>query len=300
MLDSLHHLLLIVEHGTFTEAARRAHLSQPALTASIHRLEAAFDATLLHRGRKGATLTAAGEALLPRARAALAAVDEGRRAVEEVLELRTGEVRMGAGATACTYLLPREIARFRRAHPGVTFRLRETTTGEAKQAVLEGDLDLAVTSSATDAKDDPAWAMVEDELWRVDELILVASPELALEGASYLTFRPGSTTRELFQATFPEADVVMELGSIAAVKGHVRAGVGVALVSRDAVGDDLRRRKMVRVADQRTPVERELRLVHRGRSRLAPAVAALRQQLLESPKRGRRNQKTPRKKRSVR
>ena len=127
MLDSLEHFLLILEHGTFTEAARRAHLSQPALTASIRRLEEAFGATLLHRGRKGATPTAAGEALLPRARAALAAVDEGRRAIEEVLELRTGEVRMGAGATACTYLLPKEIARFRRAYPGVTYRLRETT-----------------------------------------------------------------------------------------------------------------------------------------------------------------------------
>lgn len=291
MLDSLQHLLLIVEHGTFTEAARRAHLSQPALTASIRRLEEAFGATLLHRGRKGASPTAAGEALLPRARAALAAVDEGRRAVEEVLELRTGEVRMGAGATACTYMLPKEIARFRRTYPGVTYRLRETTTDEAKQAVLEGDLDLAVTSSATGAAhDDPAWSMLEDELWRVDRLILVAAPDLPREGASYLTFRPGSTTRELFQATFPEADVVMELGSIAAVKGHVRAGVGIALVSQDAVTDDLRRRKMVRLADPRTPVERELRLVHRGRARLAPAVAALREQLLA----GCRKKKAPR------
>ena len=295
MLDSLQHLLLIVEHGTFTEAARRAHLSQPALTASIRRLEEAFGASLLHRGRKGASLTAAGEALLPRARAALAAVDEGRRAVEEVLELRSGEVRMGAGATACTYMLPKEIARFQRTYPGVTYRLRETTTEEAKQAVLEGDLDLAVTSSVTGAPhDDPAWAMLDDELWRVDELILVAAPDLPPEGASYLTFRPGSTPRELFQATFPEADVVMELGSIAAVKGHVRAGVGIALVSLDAVRDDLRRRKMVRVPDPRTPVERELRLVHRGRERLAPAVAALREQLLE-PKR-----KAPRKKRGAR
>ncbi len=180
----------------------------------------------------------------------------------------------------------------------MTFRLRETTTDEAKQAVLEGDLDLAVTSSATGVDGDPAWAMLEDELWRVDELILVAAPELELEGASYLTFRPGSTTRALFQATFPEADVVMELGSIAAVKGHVRAGVGVALVSKDAVTDDLRRRKMVRVPDPRTPVERELRLVHRGRSRLAPAVAALREQLLE-PRRERRKKKTPHKKRGA-
>ena len=292
MLDSLRHLLLIVEHGTFTEAARRAPLSQPALTASIRRLEEAFGAPLLHRNRKGATPTAAGRALLPRARAALAAVEEGHRAVDEVLELRVGEVRLGAGATACTYFLPKEIARFRREHPGVRFLLRETTTGEGREAVLQGDLDLVVTSSAMDAPhDDPAWAMLDDELWKVDELILVAAPDLDLDGAPYLTFRPGSTTRALFTARFPEGEIVMELHSIAAVKGHVRAGLGIALVSREAVRDDLPRRKMVRVPDDRTPLKRELRLVHRGLERLSPAVAALRQQLLESGHRERERQR---------
>ena len=281
MLDSFRHLALIVEHGTFTEAAKHAHLSQPALTASIQRLEEAFGAQLLHRGRRGARLTAAGEALLPRALAALAAVDEAHRAVEEVLELRVGEVTLGAGATACTYLLPAEIARFRESHPGVRFRLRETTTEEAREAVLQGDLDMAVTSAAAGERHEgPGWELLDDELWRVDELILVAGPDLELDGASYLTFRPGSTTRDIFTAAFPEADLVMELGSIAAVKGHVRAGLGIALVSRDAVGDDLERGKMVQVDDSRTPILRELRLVHRGRERLSPAVAALRDQLL--------------------
>src|SRR5215212_2052563 len=100
MLESLRHFLLITEHGTFTRAARRAHLSQPALTASIHKLEEELGARLFHRGRTGAALTAAGEALVPRARAALAAVADARRAVAEIEGLRSGEVRLGAGATA--------------------------------------------------------------------------------------------------------------------------------------------------------------------------------------------------------
>ena len=82
MLDELRHLLLIVEHRTFTAAARHAHLSQPALSASVRRLEEELGARLLDRGRHGATLTAEGEALLPRAQAALAAFEDGRRAVE--------------------------------------------------------------------------------------------------------------------------------------------------------------------------------------------------------------------------
>ena len=72
MVEELRHFLLIAAHGTFTEAARRAHLSQPALTASMRRLEAAVGARLLLRGPGGASLTAAGEALRPHAEAVLA------------------------------------------------------------------------------------------------------------------------------------------------------------------------------------------------------------------------------------
>src|SRR3954469_5816811 len=102
MLDELRHFLLVVEHGTFTEAARRSRLTQPALSASIRRLEEHFGARLLHRGRAGAEATAAGEALVPRARAVFAAISEAERAVREIEGLDAGEVRLGAGATVCT------------------------------------------------------------------------------------------------------------------------------------------------------------------------------------------------------
>ena len=74
--------------------------------------------------------------------------------------------------------------------------------------------------------------------------------------------------------------MIMELGSIAAVKGNVRAGIGVALVSENAVQDDLRRGLMVQVAHPATPIIRELRVVHRGVERLPPAAAALRERLI--------------------
>src|SRR5689334_10647954 len=128
MIEELRHFLLIADHGTFTEAARRAHLSQPALSASIRRLEDQLGARLLHRGPGGAALTAAGDALAPRARAALAAIEDGRRAVAEVAGLHAGEVRLGAGATATTYRLPPVLAQFRRRHPGVRFLVREAYT----------------------------------------------------------------------------------------------------------------------------------------------------------------------------
>lgn len=277
MIDELRHFLLIVEHGTFTEAARRAHLSQPALTASIRRLEGWFGARLFSRGPAGAAPTASGAALVPRARAAIAAVQDGRRAVAEIEGLHAGEVRLGAGATACTYLLPPALAAFRAEHPGVRFLLREAITDEVLDALHAGELDLGVITTE------------DGEPWYDDQLILVAAPDLSNpREAPFVTFARGSTTRALLEQHFPGAEIVMELGSIAAVKGNVRAGIGVALVSRAAVEHDLSVGRLVEVAHPATPILRPLRIVHRGVDRLPPAAARLRALLLERrPKRHR-------------
>ncbi len=72
----------------------------------------------------------------------------------------------------------------------------------------------------------------------------------------------------------------MELSSIAAVKGHVRAGVGVALLSRDAVARDLAQGSLEVLPHPATPIARVLSLVHLGTERLSPAAAALRAMLL--------------------
>ena len=283
MLDELRCLLLIVEHRSFTAAARPAHLSQPALSAAIRRLEEHFGARLLHRDRRGVEPTAAGRALQPRARAALAAVEDGRRAVAEVEGLGAGEVRIGGGATACTYFLPGPLAEFRRRHPGVRFQVREAYPDALHAAVEAGEIDLAVVSGRGI---DP---------WRADELILVAPPaRLAAWPADapppFIALPPGSATRAAIERHFPRADVVMELGSISSIKGNVRAGIGMALVSRVAVASDLAAGHLVEVASAKTPIRRRLSLLHRGVDRLPPAAAALRRLLLDEakarPKRG--------------
>ena len=186
MLDEIRHFVLAVDAGTVTAAARAAGLSQPALTASLQRLEAAMGARLLHRGRRGAELTAEGEALLPHARAALAAVEDGRRAVAEITDLARGEVRVGGGATACTYLLPAALARFRQRFPHIRLSLREGLPDRLRAALDAGDLDLVVIAAE------------DGEAWLDDELILIASPDLeAPEAAPLVTLLPGSSTRAM-------------------------------------------------------------------------------------------------------
>jgi DNA-binding transcriptional LysR family regulator len=270
MVDELRHFLLVVEHGTFTEAARRAHLTQPSLSASIARLEAALGARLLHRDRHGSSLTAAGEALVPRAREVLGALENARRAVSEVAGLRAGEVRVGAGATVCTYYLPAILKRYRERFPAVGIKLRELTSAEVFDALHEGAIDLGVVTGGT-----------VGERWRDDALVLVVKPGVDPVGAPLVTFPRGASTREHVDRLFPRAEIAMELSSIATVKGHVRAGLGVALLSRTAVENDLAAGRLALVDDRRLPVTRTLRLVHRGADRLSPAAAALRAMIRE-------------------
>jgi DNA-binding transcriptional LysR family regulator len=280
VIDGFRHLLLIVETGTFTEAARRAHLSQPAISASIRRLEEALGARLLDRGPGGVRLTAAGQAVLPHAQAAIAAVEDAGRAAAEVVGLVRGEVRLGAGPTPCTYILPPLLAAFRRAHPGVRVRLRIANNEGVWDALRQGRIDLAIVSRVSV----PAtldWA--EMEPWQSDELVLVASPSADDEALrEVVTYPRGSVLRRIVDERFPELDIAMELGSISATLAHVREGIGVALVSRICVEQELAAGELVAVPDARLPISRRLVLVHRGLERLPPAAVRLREVLHEA------------------
>jgi len=281
MLDPLRHFLLIAEHATFTTAARHAHVSQPALTASIRRLEQSLDCRLFDRGRHGATLTEAGQTLLPHARAAVVAVDEGERAVGALDRLEAGEVRVGGGSTACTYLLPPVLATFRKKFPKVAVRLRELPEDLAVDEFDAGDLDLVVASAAK-----------RGELFRDETVVLVAAPDVDPASLPFITFTRGSAVRALLDRHFPDAIIAMELASISTVKGSVRAGLGVALISRTAVITDLALGRLVEVKDPRTPIPRPLYVISRGVERLSPAARALRAMLLaDAPKRPRRRRR---------
>ena len=225
---------------------------------------------LLHRLPRGARPTASGRALIPHAQAALSAVEAGRRAVMEVEGLDAGEVRLGGGATACTYMLPPLLAAFRKRYPDVRVRLRETMTPLVREELRAGRVDLGIAEG-------------DGELWCEDELIIVRAADSDLEpgpGAPFVAFTHGASMRKLQDQHFPEVEVVAELASIASVKGHVRAGIGLSLLSRAAVENDLALGTLVEVPEARTPLKRKLVLCHPGLDRLSPAGRALRELLL--------------------
>lgn len=230
-----------------TRAAQRLGVSQPALSSMLKKLEAEVGAPLLHRTGKGVALTDAGRLFLEHAEEALRSADDAVASVRQLLGLERGMIRLGGGATATTYLLPRVVSAFRKRHPALRFYIREAGSSAVAQSVLAGELDLGIVTLPL--RGPGAEDLMTIELAR-DELRLIVPPRHGLagrksfrwadlHGAPLVAFEAGSAVRELIDAGAAAAsvslDIAMELRSIDSIKQMVAAGIGVAFVSRFAL-----------------------------------------------------------------
>ncbi|MEV7615553.1 LysR family transcriptional regulator [Streptomyces sp. NPDC089799] len=145
-LRQLRYFVAVVEEGGFTRAAARLHLAQPGLSAQVRQLERELGQPLLDRSGRSVTLTEVGRAVLPYARAALAAADSVRQTVDTYTGLLRGRVTLGlvSGATGRAFDIAGLLADFHQAHPALEVALTEDTTERMQAALLGGELDIAV------------------------------------------------------------------------------------------------------------------------------------------------------------
>ncbi|MBC8013311.1 MAG: LysR family transcriptional regulator, partial [Methyloceanibacter sp.] len=130
-----HSLLAVAEHGTIGEAAARLGVSQSALSRRIQQFEEEMGAELVERSGRGVALTEAGHLVVTEGALLVERYRRMKGAVLEHLRLDAGTVRIGGGATAVSYLLPQAMARFRRKHPKIRFRLEEAGSRQVETAV---------------------------------------------------------------------------------------------------------------------------------------------------------------------
>lgn len=142
-LRQLLYFVAVAEEASFTRAAARLHVAQPGVSAQIRRLEREFGQDLLDRSGRTVRLTEVGAAVLPYARAALAAVAGARLAVDELTGLVRGRVAVGMVASCSSLDIPALLADFHRDHPAVEIALSEANSDHLVEAVQAGRLDLA-------------------------------------------------------------------------------------------------------------------------------------------------------------
>jgi DNA-binding transcriptional LysR family regulator len=143
-LRQLAYFVAVAEERNFTRAAQRIPIAQPAISQQIRRLESELGERLFVRDRRGIRLTAAGQALLPHARAMLADAAHARQAMAALSGLRTGRLAFGFVQPLPDRRLPGLLGAFHRQYPQIELRLLEDETDALLAALAAGQLDAAL------------------------------------------------------------------------------------------------------------------------------------------------------------
>ena len=261
-LRQLTYFVAVAEEGQFTRAAARVLVAQPAVSAQIGRLERELGEPLFHRHPRAVRLTEAGEALLPHARAALAAAERGRDTVASLRGVLHGRLRIGVSGPV-DHRLAETLGDFHRAHPAIEIVLTSEHNEPLLDALGEGDMDVGVVGAGVQ----PLPPRVRARVVAVEPLVLGVPPGHplgrrktitldALRDEPMITLVPGSGLRTVLENACHQAGfsprITAETGELGSLVELAAEGLGVAIVPRSAVqGADLAVVRITRPALQR-------------------------------------------------
>jgi DNA-binding transcriptional LysR family regulator len=230
----------VAMEGSFSRAAERLLLSQPAVSQHIRDLEASLGRALFRRGNRGVTLTEAGELLLETTRNILRLLAEAESAIAALDDRARGPVAIGATPGAGVYLLPGWIQSFRKRFPEITPLLRTGTTAVIAAEVAGGRLDLAIIEGELF----PEPPLRVQPLREIELRLVVGerhplgslaeAPLAALDGQAFIARPPGSHTRawtdQLFSQNGISPQIVAVFDNPEGIIHAVAAGLGVSLL----------------------------------------------------------------------
>jgi len=274
----------VAESGSISAAASEIHLSQSVVSRHVQALESVLGVRLLERLPRGVELTEAGSILAHYARRVFALEAEARVVMEDLRDLRAGELHIGASMTIGNYLLPPVLTAFHQRYPGVRVQLQIANTDSIQHQLRERRLDIGFTEGFVD----------DDELavdvFRHDELVVVVGPQHELSGVESVSAaalarfpcimrEPGSGTRAVVERALQERALRLQealaLSSAEAVKQAVMTGYGFAVTSRHTVDSELSSGLLIAVPVQDLTLKRPLHRLQIRHKRPSQAVMAL-------------------------
>ena len=285
-IESIRTFLSIAQLGNFTRAAAQLHRSQPAISRRIGLIEQELGAPLLERVRGGVRLTEAGQAFLPFAETALAAMKDGRDAVRATISEEAGDVSLALVGTLADTQIVDVLRKFARRSKSSSLDIRTASSQEVSDLVRRGEVMLGLRYFA-DASPEIALRVVGEE-----RMIVVCAPEhrlanrRALKGnllnERWIGF-PAARGRESFGHVLARQLIVAGLDdakittidSLTAQKRLVEAGFGIALVPASSVRDELRLKSLARIDAPLLRISIPVALIHRRKGYLNTAARAL-------------------------
>ena len=253
-LEQLVILQTVANDGSFKNAARSLFLTQPAVSLQIQNLEKQLKTTLFDRTKKQIELTESGNLLVRYSNRILTLCEESSRALDDLNELQSGKLIIGASQTTGTYLMPKIIGLFRQKYPTINVQLNVDSTRKIAWHIMNRQIDIGIVGGEIPKelkKILDITPYVEDEL----ALIVPQSHPFVKTGSikkedlynlKFITLDPQSTIRTVVDDTLSQngidvtrLKVEMELNSIEAIKNAVQSGLGAAFVSVSAITKEL-------------------------------------------------------------
>lgn len=283
----------VARHLNYTRAAEALHLTQPAVSMQVKQLEESLGVALFEQLGKRVHLTETGQEVLAYARSVNQQLDELESVLNRIKGLSGGRLRISVATTA-NYFIPTLLGRFSRRYPDVTVSLDVTNRETLLRQLNENTVDLVIMGQP------PAEADVEAEPFLDNPLVVVAPPEHPLAGKKriplkrlqeeiFLVRESGSGTRIAMERFFSERSMKlrtgMEVGSNEAIKQSVQAGLGLGLLSRATIEQELTLKRLVVLDIEDFPIMRHWFVVHRQGKRLSAAADAFKRFVLAEAKR---------------
>jgi len=285
-VQHLRTLLTIVEQGSLSAAAQTMHISQPAVTKQVQRLEQEMEATLLVRGpQQQVALTPAGEQVLAFARDTLTHFEALQEQLALLKTISHGSLAVAASTIPGEYLLPGLLAAFREQYPQTQVEVIIADTAEVTRRVLADEADVGFVGAAVER---PGLRL---ERLVADEVVLVVPPyhpfagrgRVAVEelrGQPLVMREEGSGTRRSVEGALAtagraltEKNVVLTLGSTQAVLQAVEQGLGLGFVSARAAAQAQADGHLVCVRLDGVDLRRDLSLAYLSQRLADPVVS---------------------------
>jgi LysR family transcriptional regulator, transcriptional activator of the cysJI operon len=274
----------LCDTGSLSRAARLNRVTQSAVSQQLRALELRFGRRLVERApRTSARPTEAGRLLYDESKLLLERFSALEARLRERPDVVSGTVRVATVYSVGLHTLPATIKSFIGRYPRVNVRLEYRRTDLVYQACLDGEIDLGIVALPRPRP------QLEVAPLRGDELVLALAPEdglargrrpslSALQGRPFIAFDRDIPTRRLVDLTLRRHGVtvrpVMELDNIETIKRSVEAGLGVSLLPRPALANEVRAGTLVARVPREGAIARSIGVIRRRGRELGPAARA--------------------------
>jgi LysR family hydrogen peroxide-inducible transcriptional activator len=243
-ITQLRYYLAVTELGSFSKAATRCHVSQPALTVQMQKLEARMGKLLLNRNHRRIVPTEAGMILIMRAKEILALVENAKCEIRNSDSIHAGKVSFGILPTIAPYFLTHVLDSYIARCPKTQVSVHENTTDQSLQLIESGKLDFGIISLPV--REDG----FETETLFSEEMLLAIPPQHPLSkkrqiftddlrSEKFILLREEHCLGNQVIGFCNQHDfhprIVFECGQLATVQSLVEAGIGISLIPQMAI-----------------------------------------------------------------